>query len=132
MSENSFSFQSQFKTGKVIKAIPGGAGDWGDHHQSYLTPEQILIVKPPLTKEKVMTKEKGGGAGNNLQLPKGTIPKSAGGKMGGGGGTKSMSPARKTAGTSPVGGGGKRANSRSGSSNSQQRRKQPSSPQVGT
>lgn len=39
MSENSFNFQSQWKAGKVIKAIPGGAGDWGDHRQKYLTDE---------------------------------------------------------------------------------------------
>jgi len=29
--DSSFSFKSQWKEGKVIKAIPGGGGDHGDH-----------------------------------------------------------------------------------------------------
>lgn len=48
MSDNTFSFQSQWKPGNVIKAIPGGAGDHGDHRQNYLTEEQWALAKPPL------------------------------------------------------------------------------------
>lgn len=70
MSENSFSFQSQWKTGRVIKAIPGGGGNHGDHIQSWLTAEQVQIVKPPLP-PKTQTKEtKTTKASNNLQMPK--------------------------------------------------------------
>lgn len=39
LNEESFSFKSQWKTGKVIKSIPAGGGDWGDHRQNYLTQE---------------------------------------------------------------------------------------------
>lgn len=39
MGEDPFSFKSQWKTGRTIKAVPGGAGGRGDIGQNYLTPE---------------------------------------------------------------------------------------------
>ena len=47
MSDETFSFKSEWKTGKQVKMVPGGGGDWGDHHNTFLTPEEYLIVKPP-------------------------------------------------------------------------------------
>lgn len=53
MSDNTFSFKSQWKPGHVIKSIPGGGGNWGDHKQNFLTKEQWALVKPPIVKQPV-------------------------------------------------------------------------------
>lgn len=51
MSEETFSYKSQWKTGKDIR-IPGGAGDWGDHRQNYPTEEQWAQVAKRVKKPK--------------------------------------------------------------------------------
>lgn len=58
MSEEPFSFKSQYKQGaKSVKCIPGGAGCRGLIGYNLITPEDRLIAAPPLEK-KEMTKEK--------------------------------------------------------------------------
>lgn len=73
MSNEPFSFKSQYKAGaKSLKVIPGGGGGHGDHIQSWLTDEQKLMISPPIqktekgamTKEMPKTKE-----ANTLKLP---------------------------------------------------------------
>ena len=89
MSDETFSFKSEWKTGKEVKMLPGGAGDWGDHNNKFLSDEEYLIVKPPIQKQvkgatkeskgatkefKGATKEfKGATKEGNLSLPKGAV-----------------------------------------------------------
>lgn len=76
MSDQPFSFKSQFKAGKTIKPHNGPAGQ-GDHAANYLTAEEKLAVSPPLTKE--------GEKSSSLMVPKGGAKKSTSkGKSSGG------------------------------------------------
>jgi len=65
MSNEPFSFKSQYKAG-IVKNLQGGGGGRGDYDIKWYTPEEKLAIYPPITKEAKGAKKEGG----SLQVPK--------------------------------------------------------------
>lgn len=72
MTDEPFSFTSQYKAGRVVNRIPGGAGGRGEYGMHYLTEEDILKVRPPI--EKTETKEKTGMTKEKMPMTKEKMP----------------------------------------------------------